>query len=552
MGIIYKLKLLRCKLLLAPHRNISIGNNTTFGRGTVFWAPNKMTIGNNVYIGKYCTLQADMEIGNNIDIANNVGLIGKYDHDYSKVGVSIKDAPWIGDASYDFKGKDKKIIIDDDVWIGFGSVVFTGVHIHRGAIVAAGSIVTKDVPSYAIVGGNPARVLGQRFTEKEIKAHEDILYSGKGEEMRIGILITSISNFGQKGFYNAQEIGLAKAMAKICENVEVYKLVPIDQEKKTEKICENAVLHLIPSKNSGINGVINVNELNQSLTALIHFSDTQFSVPKVYHWCEKKGVQYVPYIGVVESHSTSRLKQVITNLLFKKNLTVYRKCSCCVKTPAVQKILMGMGVKNTSVTPVGLDLDLLHADYKDAPVLELKNKYGYCEADKVLLFIGRMIDEKQPVKMIDILAKIREKDTSYKLLMVGTGELKTAVEARIKELNLQDVVQLMDRISNSDIWELYRLADAFVNLNQQEIFGMAILEAMYYGCKVVAWKAPGPNLIIENGKSGWLTESNNEVIERIIDATDVKTAAQHRVLSEFTWRSSAEKMYSIVGGRNEL
>ena len=75
MGIIHKLKLLRCKLLLASHRNIFIGNNTTFGRGTVFWAPNKMTIGNNVYIGKYCTLQADMEIGNNIDIANNVGLI---------------------------------------------------------------------------------------------------------------------------------------------------------------------------------------------------------------------------------------------------------------------------------------------------------------------------------------------------------------------------------------------------------------------------------------------------------------------------------------------
>ena len=93
--------------------------------------------------------------------------------------------------------------------------------------------------------------------------------------MKIGILITSISNFGQKGFYNAQEIGLAKSMAKICETVEVYKLVPIAQEKKTEKICENAVLYLIPSKNSGINGAMNVDELNQSLAALIHFSDTQ-------------------------------------------------------------------------------------------------------------------------------------------------------------------------------------------------------------------------------------------------------------------------------------
>lgn len=176
MGLLKMLKILRCKLLLAPHKNISIGNNTTFGRGTVFWAPNKMTIGNNVYIGKYCTLQADMEIGNNIDIANNVGLIGKYDHDYSKVGVSIKDAPWIGDASYDFRGKDQKIIIEDDVWIGFGAVVFTGVKIHRGAIVAAGSIVTHDVPAYAIVAGNPARMKGYRFSEAQIEQHENILY----------------------------------------------------------------------------------------------------------------------------------------------------------------------------------------------------------------------------------------------------------------------------------------------------------------------------------------------------------------------------------------
>lgn len=177
MKIIKKLKLLRCKLLIALHKNISIGDNSTFGRGTVFWAPNNIKIGNNVYIGKYCTLQADIEMGNNIDIANNVGLIGKYDHDFSKVGFSIKDAPWIGDKSYDFKGKNKKIIVEDDVWIGYGAIIVTGVKIHRGAIVAAGSVVTHDVPPYTIVGGNPSRVLGQRFTEEEIKKHEEILYS---------------------------------------------------------------------------------------------------------------------------------------------------------------------------------------------------------------------------------------------------------------------------------------------------------------------------------------------------------------------------------------
>ena len=364
--------------------------------------------------------------------------------------------------------------------------------------------------------------------------------------MIIGILITSISNFGQKGFYNAQEIGLAKAMAKICGKVEVYKLIPIDQDKKTEKICENAEIHFIPAKNSGINGVINVEELDKSLDALIHFSDTQFSVPKVYAWCRKNGIQYVPYIGVVESHSTSKLKQVITNLLFQRNIAVYRKCVCCVKTPTVQTLLGGMGVKNTIVAPVGLDLDLLHADYETAIISGLKRKYGYHESDKVLLFIGRMIDEKQPVRMIDVLAEIRKKDAAYKLLMVGTGELKAAVEARIKELDLQDTVRLVERIPNNKIWELYRLADAFINLNQQEIFGMAILEAMYYGCKVVAWKAPGPNLIIENGKSGWVVKSDAEVIEKIIDEIDVSVEAHHRVLRDFTWESSAKKMKQTI------
>lgn len=176
MGIMKKLKVLRCKLLLAGQHNITIGENTTFGRGTVFWAPNKMTIGNNVYIGKYCTIQADMEMGNNIIIANNVGLIGRYDHDYSMIGMNIKDAPWIGNDNYDFLGKNKKIIVEDDVWIGFGAVIFTGIHIHKGAIIAAGSIVTKDVPPYAIVAGNPARIKGYRFDENQIKEHETILY----------------------------------------------------------------------------------------------------------------------------------------------------------------------------------------------------------------------------------------------------------------------------------------------------------------------------------------------------------------------------------------
>ncbi|MEN8583649.1 DapH/DapD/GlmU-related protein [Burkholderia sp. RS01] len=63
-----------------------------------------------------------------------------------------------------------RVAIGRDVWIGGASVVLSGLSIGEGAIVAAGAVVTKDVPAYAIVGGNPAKQLGQRFASDEERA----------------------------------------------------------------------------------------------------------------------------------------------------------------------------------------------------------------------------------------------------------------------------------------------------------------------------------------------------------------------------------------------
>jgi acetyltransferase-like isoleucine patch superfamily enzyme len=69
-----------------------------------------------------------------------------------------------------------EIIIGDDVWIGYGAVVLSGVTIGRGAIIAAGSVVASDIPPYAIAAGYPARKIAQRLTSAEIAAHEVAIY----------------------------------------------------------------------------------------------------------------------------------------------------------------------------------------------------------------------------------------------------------------------------------------------------------------------------------------------------------------------------------------
>jgi acetyltransferase-like isoleucine patch superfamily enzyme len=92
------------------------------------------------------------------------------------VGTPIRRAPWIGGDDYKGAGQAEQVVIGDDVWLGYGAIVLTGVTIGRGAVVAAGSIVLDDVEPYVIVGGNPARKLGVRFSPTEIVEHETKLY----------------------------------------------------------------------------------------------------------------------------------------------------------------------------------------------------------------------------------------------------------------------------------------------------------------------------------------------------------------------------------------
>lgn len=65
--------------------------------------------------------------------------------------------------------------ITGDNWIAANAIILKGVNVGRGAIVASGAVVTKDVPPYSIVGGVPAKVIGMRFDESQIEEHEKML-----------------------------------------------------------------------------------------------------------------------------------------------------------------------------------------------------------------------------------------------------------------------------------------------------------------------------------------------------------------------------------------
>lgn len=102
-------------------------------------------------------------IGSHCSVAPNVQFILASNHPYEGISTYPFKVKFLG---YEKEASSKgDIIIKDDVWIGLNSIILSGVTIGQGAVVAAGSVVTKDVQPYAIVGGNPAKVIKYRFEQ---------------------------------------------------------------------------------------------------------------------------------------------------------------------------------------------------------------------------------------------------------------------------------------------------------------------------------------------------------------------------------------------------
>lgn len=111
--------------------------------------------------------KSHLYIGSFVSIAQNVHFLMDVEHNIKTLSQYPFKAKMLGMGDEaDSKGD---IFIDDDVWIGYGATILSGVHISRGAVVAAGAIVTSDVPSYAVVGGIPAKVIKYRFSHDIIE-----------------------------------------------------------------------------------------------------------------------------------------------------------------------------------------------------------------------------------------------------------------------------------------------------------------------------------------------------------------------------------------------
>ncbi len=139
---------------------VEIGNNFTLGKyaiiectGVLRNVGNSLKIGDNVGINHYCFIgvRGNITIGNNVIFGPRVNVFSE-NHKFDRLDIPIKN-----------QGVSKEdTTIGNDVWIGANTSIMTGVKIGNGCVIAAGSVVTKDIPDFSVVGGVPAKIIKKR------------------------------------------------------------------------------------------------------------------------------------------------------------------------------------------------------------------------------------------------------------------------------------------------------------------------------------------------------------------------------------------------------
>jgi acetyltransferase-like isoleucine patch superfamily enzyme len=139
--------------------NVSLGDKVFINRWVCVWGED-VTLGYRSAIGPGSVIFGKVKIGSCVMVGPN-GMIMGGNHGFNDLDIPMMDQPCTSNG----------IIIEDDVWIGAGSIILDGVRIGKGSVIGAGTIVTKEVPSYSIVVGNPGKIMK---TRKDIRpnSHE--------------------------------------------------------------------------------------------------------------------------------------------------------------------------------------------------------------------------------------------------------------------------------------------------------------------------------------------------------------------------------------------
>lgn len=368
----------------------------------------------------------------------------------------------------------------------------------------------------------------------------------------------------EKNTYNIQEVGLAKALVRkgnACDIIfwtdkeEKEVNIPVDNAGSVTVFYRHGKTAL---KNTVYTGgdelfaqydVLQTAEYNQMQSWIL-----------AKRYPEKHIVYHGPYYA--EFNKRYNLMCAIFDLFF---LNRYLKLGTnfITKSRLAQKFLENKGIKDSNVKTIGVGIDTqmlssVKTECSEPLFLTMQND------EKVkLLYIGRFEERRNIPFIFDILSEILKRRTNVTLYMIGIGDKEYIHKCwnYADELGIRENIVYQERIEQKYLSGVYNLADFFLLPTEYEIFGMVLLEAMYYKNVVLTTDNGGSSTLIENGRNGYILENMkaSEWAEAVFKITTeemntVKKAAHDTIVNQYTWDKLADSFvesYKKLGNKRE-
>ena len=219
---------------------------------------------------------------------------------------------------------------------------------------------------------------------------------GGGKQMKLGILCTMINGFGRRGYYNSQEIGLGRALARKGHEVMIYKGIDPSEKEEKVQVEKNLTIWYLPMKHLGAHGFMDCKYLDPQLKALFCFGDQQIFLPHVYRWCRRRRIPFVAYVGTAHSLDSNFKSKVMNALFAAGTLRIYKKNPVLAKTSAAKEELRQLGVPHAVIAPVGLDNAVLKKNIPADEKMRLRKEHGFEADDVILCNVSRLSWDKRP------------------------------------------------------------------------------------------------------------------------------------------------------------
>lgn len=373
----------------------------------------------------------------------------------------------------------------------------------------------------------------------------------KGYELMKILIIRNFPSYMavKNNTYNIQEVGLAKALVRRGHVCDIVFWTDKQEETITIPVDDSGVVHVFYKHGK----TMLKNTIFPDCKALFDQYDIlqpcEYNQMQAWILAKNRPKKTVIYHGPYYCSFNKRYNLMckVFDLFFLRQY-IKQGTKFLVKSEMAKEFLVGKGIASTNVDVVGVGIDAQMLTNKSVDCTEPLYQAMKEQSDGLkLLYIGRFEERRDIPFIIDVFKKILERNIDARLYMIGTGEpdyLKMSF-GYMEQAGVRDKVIWQERMEQKFLSVIYMQADFFLLPTEYEIFGMVLLEAMYYGAVVLTTRNGGSSTLIKNGVNGFIIRKDVDKWSDCISRIDsdkrkrISNYASQTISENYTWNSLA-------------